>query len=106
MDKNIEKLQVAIALVAFENTLRSAANTVAYFGALFAVFGIIFLFQVGFASSWGALAIAAVLIGESLYIRCTRSARALWVSGMSFALFAAWLLGNFAIGMAQNDPSL
>jgi len=106
MDKNIEKLQAAAALVTFENTLRSAANTVAYFGAIFAFFGIIFLVRFGLASSWSALAIGAVLIGESFYIRHTRSARALWVSGMSFAVFAAWLLGSFALGLAKHDPSL
>jgi hypothetical protein len=59
MDKNIEKLQAATALVAFDDTLRSAANTVAYFGVLFAVFGIIFTVRFGLASSWGALAIGA-----------------------------------------------
>ena len=106
MDKNIEKLQVATALVAFENTLRSAANTVAYFGALFTVFGIIFWIRFGLASSWGAVAIAAVLLGESFYIRRTRSARALWVSGMSFAVLAVWFLGSFAVGLAKNDSSL
>lgn len=106
MEKNIKKLQAATALVTFENTLRSAANTVAYFGAIFALFGIIFLCRFGLASSWSALAIGAILIGESFYIRHSRSARALWISGMSFALFAAWLLGSFAVGLVKHDPSL
>ena len=105
MDKNIEKLQAATALVAFGNTLRSAANTVAYFGVIFAVLGIIFSVRFGLASSWGALTIGTALIGESFYIRRTRSARALWVSGISFAVFAAWLLGSFAVAMAKNNPS-
>lgn len=106
MNKNVEKLQAATAIVAFENTLRSAANTVAYYGALFAFFGIIFSVRFGLASSWGTLAIAVALIGESFYIRRTLSARALWVSGMSFAVFAAWFLGSFAVGLAKSDPSL
>jgi hypothetical protein len=106
VDKNIEKLQAATALVAFDNTLRSAANTVAYFGVVFAVFGIIFMVRFGLASSWGGLAISAALLGESFYIRRTRSPRALWVSGMSFAVFAAWLLGSFVVGLARNDSSL
>lgn len=106
MDKNIEKLQAATALVAFDNTLRSAANTVAYFGLVFAVFGLVFTIRFGLASGGGALAIAAALVGESFYIRRTRSPRALWISGMSFALFAAWFLGSFIIGLARNDSSL
>lgn len=106
MDKNIEKLQAATALVGFDNTLRSAANTVAYFGVVFAVLGIIFTVRFGLVSSWISLAIAAALLGESIYIRRTRSARALWVSGVSFAAFAAWFLGSFAVGMAKNDSSL
>jgi hypothetical protein len=106
VDRKIEKLQAATALIAFENTLRSAANTVAYFGAIFALFGVIFTVRFGLASSWGSLAIGAALLGESFYIRHTRSPRALWVSGMSFAVFAAWLLGNFFVGLAKKDPSL
>lgn len=106
MDKNIEKLRAATGLVAFENTLRSAANTVVYYGLIFAVFGVIFLVRFGVASSWGALAIGAALLGESFYIRRTRSARALWLSGISFAVFAARFLGSFAVGLAKNDPSL
>ena len=106
MDRKIEKLQAATSLVAFDNTLRSAANTVAYFGVLFALFGVIFTVRFGLASSWGALAIGAALLGESFYIRRTRSPRALWVSGMSFAVFAAWFLGSFAVGLTKNDPSL
>lgn len=106
MDKNIEKLQAATALVAFDTTLRSAANTVGYFGAIFAVFGLIFTVGFGLASSWGVLAISAALLGESFYIRRTRTARALWISGMSFAVFAAWFLGSFAVGPARNDSSL
>jgi len=105
MDKNIEKLQAATGLVAFGNTLRSAANTVAYFGVVFAALGIIFYVRFGLASSWGALAIGIALIGESFYIRRTCSARALWVSGISFAVFAAWLLGSFAVAVAKNNPS-
>jgi hypothetical protein len=105
MDKNIEKLQAATALIAFGNTLRSAANTVTYFGVIFAVLGVIFSVRFGLASSWGALTIGTALICESFYIRRTRSARALWVSGISFAIFAAWLLGSFAVAMAKNDPS-
>jgi len=108
MDKRIEKLQAATALVVFDNTLRGAANTVAYYGAIFAVFGILFLVLAGLrvAWSWGVLGIGAVLIGESFYIRRTRSARTLWISGMSFAVFAAWLLGSFAIGLAKHNPSV
>ncbi len=106
MDIKIEKLQAAATLVAFENTLRSAANTVAYYGAVFALFGIIFTVRLGLASSWGALAIGAALLGESFYIRRARSPRALWVSGMSFAVFAAWFIGSFVVGLAKNDPSL
>jgi hypothetical protein len=106
VDKSIEKLQAATALVAFDDTLRSAANTVAYFGAVFAVFGIIFTVRFGVASSWGALAIGAALLGESFYIRRTRSPRALLVSGMSFAVFAAWLLGSFVVGLARSDASV
>lgn len=106
MNKTVEKLQAAAALVAFENTLRSGANTVAYFGGLFALFGVIFTVRFGPASGWGALAIGAALLGESFYIRRARSPRALWVSGMSFAILAAWLLGSFAVGMAKQDPSV
>ncbi len=106
MDKNIEKLQAATALVGFDNTLRSAANTVAYFGAVFAILGVIFTVRFGLVSSWSSLVIAAALLGESIYIRRTRSARALWVSGVTFAAFAAWFLGSFAVGMAKNDSNL
>jgi hypothetical protein len=106
MDRKIEKLQAATTLVAFDNTLRSAANTVAYFGALFALFGVIFIVRFGLASNWGGLAIGAALLGESFYIRRTRSPRALWVSGMSFAVFAAWFLGSFFVGMTKNNPAL
>jgi hypothetical protein len=106
MDRTIEKLQAATSLVAFENTLRSAANTVAYYGGIFALFGIIFTVRFGLESSRAALAIGAALLGESFYIRRTRSPRALWVSGMSFAVFAAWFLGSFFVGLAKNDPSL
>jgi hypothetical protein len=106
VNQNIEKLQAATALVAFQNTLRSAANTVAYYGILFAVFGIIFSVRFGLGSNWGPIAVGAALIGESFYIRRTRSARALWVAGMSFAAFAVWFLGSFVVGMAKNDPSL
>lgn len=106
MDRKIEKLQAATALIAFENTLRSAANTVAYFGAIFVLFGIVVTVRFGLASSWGSLAIGAALLGESFYIRYTRSPRALWVSGMSFAVFAAWFLGSFFVGLAKKDPSL
>lgn len=106
MDKNIEKLQAATALVAFDNTLRSVANTVVYFGVVFAVIGIIFAIRFGIVMSWLALAIGAALLVESFYIRRTRSARALWVSGMTFAVFAAWFLGSFAVGLVKNDPSV
>jgi hypothetical protein len=106
MDTKIEKLQAATALVAFDNTLRSAANTVAYFGAIFALFGVIFMVRYGPASSWGSFVIGAALLGESFYIRRTRSPRALWVSGMSFAVFAAWLLGSFFVGMTKSSPAL
>jgi len=105
VNQNIEKLQAATALVAFQNTLRSAANTVAYYGVLFAVFGMIFSVR-GLGSNWGPMAVGAALIGESFYIRRTRSARALWVAGMSFAAFAVWFLGNFVVGIAKNNPSL
>jgi hypothetical protein len=105
VNQNIEKLQAATALVAFQNTLRSAANTVAYYGILFAVFGIIFSVRFGLGSNLGPIAVGAALIGESIYIRRTRSARALWVAGMSFAAFAVWFLGSFVVGMAKNDPS-
>jgi len=106
VDRKIEKLQAATTLVAFENTLRSAANTVAYYGVVFALFGIIFTVRFGLPSSWSALAIGAALLGESFYIRRTRSPRALWVSGMSFAAFAAWFLGSFVVGLTKHDPSL
>jgi hypothetical protein len=106
MDRKIEKLQAATTLVAFENTLRSAANTVGYYGGFFALFGVIFTVRFGLASNWGALAIGAALLGESFYIRRTRSPRALWVSGMSFAVFAVWFIGSFVVGLAKNDPSL
>jgi len=106
MDRKIEKLQAATTLVAFENTLRSAANTVGYYGGFFALFGVIFTVRFGLASSWGALAIGAALLGESFYIRRARSPRALWVSGMSFAVFAAWFIGSFVVGLAKNDHSL
>lgn len=106
MDQNIEKLQVATALVAFDNTLSSVANTVMYYGLVFAVIGIIFTIRVGVVKSWLALAIGAALLAESFYIRRTRSARALWVSGMTFAVFAAWFLTSFAVGLAKNDPSV
>jgi hypothetical protein len=106
VDRKIEKLQAATTLVAFQDTLRSAANTVAYYGVLFALFGVVFTIRVGLASGWGALAIGAALLGESFYIRRTRSPRALWVSGMSFAVFAALFLGSFVVGMAKNNPSL
>jgi hypothetical protein len=106
MDSKIEKLQAATALVAFDNTLRSAANTVAYYGVVFALFGVIFTVRLGLGSSWGALAIGTALLGESFYIRRTRTPRALWVSGVSFAIFAAWSLGSFFIGMTKNNPAL
>jgi hypothetical protein len=106
MDRNIDKLQAATTLVAFENTLRSAANTVMYYGVIFTLFGLIFTVRLGLASSWGALVIGAALLGESFYIRRARSPRALWVSGMSFAVFAAWFLGSFAVGLTKHDPSL
>lgn len=106
MDKNIEKLQAATALVAFDNTLRGVANTVVYYGVVFAVIGIIFTIRYGVVSSWLALAIGAALLVESFYIRRTRSARALFVSGMTFAVFAARFLGSFAVGLAKNDSSL
>jgi hypothetical protein len=106
VDRNIDKLQAATTLVAFENTLRSAANTVAYYGVVFALFGVIFTVRFGLASSWSALAIGAALLGESFYIRGTRSPRALWVSGMSFAVFAVWFLGSFVVGLTKHDPSL
>lgn len=106
MDKKLEKLQAATSLVAFENTLRGASNTVAYYGAFFVLFGVIFTVRLGLASSWGAFAIGVALLCESFYIRRTRSPRALWVSGMSFAIFAAWFLGSFLIGLARRDPTL
>lgn len=106
MDTNIEKLQTATALVAFDNTLRSVANTVVYYGAITAVIGIIFTIRDGVISSWLALALGAALLLESFYIRRTRSPRALWASGMTFAVFAAWFLGSFAVGLAKNDSSL
>lgn len=106
VDRKIEKLQAATSLVAFENTLRSASNTVAYYAAFFLLFGVIFTVRFGLASSWGALAIGVALLGESFYIRRTRSPRALWVSGMSFAIFAAWFIGSFVVGMAGKDPTL
>jgi len=106
MNKNIEKLQAATALIAFDNTLRSVANTVVYYGAVFAVIGIIFTIGHRVVSSWLALAIGAALLVESFYIRRTRSARALWVSGMTFAVFAVWFLGSFVVGLAKNDSSL
>lgn len=106
MDTKIEKLQAATSLVAFENTLRGASNTVAYYGAFFVLFGVIFTVRYGLASSWRALAIGVALLGESFYIRRTRSPRALWVSGMSFAIFAAWFLGSFVVGLARKDPTL
>jgi hypothetical protein len=106
MDSKIEKLQAATALVAFDNTLRSAANTVAYYGVVFALFGVIFTVRFGLGSSWGALAIGTALLGESFYIRRTRTPRALWVSGVSFAIFAAWSLVSFFIGMTKNNPAL
>ena len=106
MDRKIEKLQAATTLVAFENTLRGASNTVAYYGAFFILFGVIFTVRFGLASSWGALAIGVALLGESFYIRGTRSPRALWVSGMSFAIFAAWFLASFVVGLARKDPTL
>ncbi|HEX4426868.1 MAG TPA: hypothetical protein VH079_15825 [Terriglobales bacterium] len=106
MDRKIEKLQAATTLVAFENTLRNAANTVAYYGGSFALVGVIFTVRFGLASSWSALAIGAALLGESFYIRRTRSPRALWISGMSFAVFAAWFVGSFFVGLAKSDPSL
>jgi hypothetical protein len=81
VETKIENLQAATALVAFENTLRSAANTVAYYGVVFALFGVIFTVRFGFASSWGVLAIGAALLGESFYIRRARSPRALWGLG-------------------------
>jgi hypothetical protein len=105
MDKNIEKLQAATAFVAFDNTLRSVANTVVYYGVVFAVIGISFTIRFGVVTSWLALAIGAALLVESFYIRRTRSARALWVSGMTFAVFAAWFLGSFAVGLKKNDAS-
>ena len=106
MDKNIEKLQAATALVAFDNTLHSVANTVVSYGVVFVVIGIIFTIRFGVVTSWLALAIGAALLVESFYIRRTRSARALWVSGMTFAVFAAWFLGSFAVRLAKNDPSV
>jgi hypothetical protein len=106
MDRKIEKLQAATALVAFEDTLRSAANTVGYYGGVFALFGVIFTARLGLASGWAALAIGAALLGESFYIRRARSPRALWVSGLSLAVFAAWLIGSFFVGLAKNNPSL
>ena len=65
VDRKIEKLQAATSLVAFENTLRSASNTVAYYAAFFLLFGVIFTVRFGLASSWGALAIGVALLGES-----------------------------------------
>ena len=105
MDQSIEKLQVATALVAFEDTLRSSANTVAYFAAIPTVLGIVVWITVGFASSLSALAIGGVLFAESLYIRKSRSARALLISGITFAVFAVWLLGRLAVGIANHDSS-
>jgi hypothetical protein len=106
MDKNIEKLQAATALVAFDSTLRSAATTVVYYGLIFAVVGIIFAIRHGGASSWLPLAIGVALIVESFSIRRTRSTRALLVSGISFGAFAAWFLGSFVVGLVRNDPSV
>jgi hypothetical protein len=106
MDRKIDKLQTATTLVAFENTLRSAANTVMYYGLIFTLFGLTFTVRFGLASSWGALAIGAALLGESSYIRRERSPRALWVSGASFAVFAAWFLGSFAVGLWKHDATL
>jgi hypothetical protein len=106
VDRKIEKLQAATNLVAFENTLRGASNTVAYYGAFFVLFGVIFTVRFGVASSWGVLAIGVALLGESLYIRYTRSPRALWISGMSFAIFAALFIGSFAVGLARKDGTL
>jgi hypothetical protein len=106
LNKNIEKLQAATALVAFDNTLRGAANTVAYYGAIFLLLGIVFTLRFGVTSGWTGLAIGAAILGESFYIRRSRSQRALWTSGISFAIFAVWLLGSAAYGFAKNDPSL
>jgi hypothetical protein len=79
VDKKIEKLQAATRDVAFEHTLRSAANTVAYYGAVFTLVGVIFTVRFGLVSSWSTLTIGAALLGESFYIRWTRSPRALWL---------------------------
>ena len=106
VDRKIEKLYAATSLVAFENTLRSASNTVAYYGAFFLLFGVIFTVRFGIASSWSALAIGVALLGESFYIRRTRSPRALWVSGISFAIFAAWFFGSLVVGLAKKDPTV
>jgi hypothetical protein len=106
MDTQIDKLHAAATLVAFDNTLRSAANTVMYYGVVSTLLGLVFTVRFGLASSWGAFVIGSALLGESFYIRRSRSPRALWVSGMSFAVFAACLLGSFAVGLTKHDPTV
>ena len=103
MEHNLEKLRASAALIQAEESLISAAGTITHFGIIFAGLGLLLVFRS--RQGWVWIAIGATFLVEAAWVRRARTPVASLAAGLTFAVYALWLLGSFAMAMLTKDPS-
>jgi hypothetical protein len=103
MEQNIEKLRLSSALIEYDRALVSASKTILYFGVIVALVGGISALRG--PQGWAWVAGGIVLLGEGVFVRRVRTPAALLLAGITFAAFALWLVGGFALVLLTKDAS-
>ena len=96
-DERLNKLNVGAALLMFDRSLRSVSNTVLYYAIVSGIVGLVL--AVANWVGWVFVGIGIALTLQAIYIRRVRNPKVVLSAGITLAVFAVWLIGNFVLAI-------